>query len=126
MCVHIQEHTHIIARNHYSQMFPYEGALNQPKMGHHGLFLTTGYNMWLLDISISISIAIAISISISIYIYIYIERCMSLLYDWCHDPFAYVSCTSQERATTCRRTELPALDQATIAHLLDHKVHQKL
>ena len=49
----------IIARNHYSQLASQKGALSRcelnPKwaiMGHHGLFLTTGYNVWFVEISI--------------------------------------------------------------------------
>ena len=50
------KNTLIIARNHYSQIYPYEGALSRCEinptwaiMGHHGLFLTTDYNVWFLD-----------------------------------------------------------------------------
>ena len=46
----------IIARNHYSQLASHEGPLSRCEinpswaiMGHHGLFLTTDYNIWFLD-----------------------------------------------------------------------------
>ena len=50
------KNTRIIVRNHYSQFDSREGALSRCKinpswaiMGHHGLFLTTDYNIWFLD-----------------------------------------------------------------------------
>ena len=51
------KNTRVIARNHYSQLTSHEGALSSCAlnlswaiMGHHGLFLTTDYNIWLLDL----------------------------------------------------------------------------
>ena len=57
LCSCLLESTCFIARNHYSQLASHEGTvyrcalnLSWAIMGHHGLFLTTDYNIWFLDL----------------------------------------------------------------------------